>query len=54
MNFMSKTDENLKAAVAGESLARNRYSYFAEMAKNEGYRYIAKIFEEIADRKAHV
>ena len=43
---MSKTDENLKAAIANESLARNRYSYFAEMAKNEGYRYIAKIFEE--------
>ena len=38
---MSKTDENLKAAVAGESLARNRYSYFAEMANKEGYRYIA-------------
>ena len=32
---MTKTDENLKAAVAGESLARNRYSYFAEMAKKE-------------------
>ena len=41
MAFMSKTDENLKAAVAGESLARNRYSYFAEMANKEGYRYIA-------------
>ena len=38
---MSKTDENLKAAVAAESLARNRYSYFAEMAQKEGYRYIA-------------
>ena len=48
---MSKTDENLKAAVAGESLARNRYSYFAEMAKKEGYRYIAKIFEEIAENE---
>ena len=41
---MSKTEENLKAAVAGESLARNRYSYFAEMAKKEGYRYLAKIY----------
>jgi len=53
MVFMSKTDENLKAAVAGESLARNRYSYFAAMAKKEGYRYIAKIFEEIADNEKY-
>jgi len=53
MVFMSKTDENLKAAVAGESLARNRYSYFAEMAKKEGYRYIAKIFEEIAENEKY-
>ena len=45
---MSKTDENLKSAVAGESLARNRCSYFAKMAQKEGYRYNAKIFEEIA------
>ena len=50
---MSKTDENLKAAVADESLARNRYSYFAEMAKKEGYRYIAKIFEEIAENEKY-
>ena len=50
---MSKTDENLKAAVAGESLARNRYSYFAEMAKKEGYRYIAKIFEEIGENEKY-
>ena len=50
---MSKTDENLKAAVAGESLARNRYSYFAEMAQKEGYRYIAKIFEEIAENEKY-
>ena len=50
---MSKTDENLKAAVAAESLARNRYSYFAEMAKKEGYRYIAKIFEEIAENEKY-
>jgi rubrerythrin len=52
-DFMSKTDENLRAAVAGESLARNRYSYFAEMAKKEGYRYIAKIFEEIAENEKY-
>ena len=50
---MSKTDENLKAAIAGESLARNRYSYFADMARKEGYRYIAKIFEEIADNEKY-
>ena len=50
---MSKTDQNLKAAIAGESLARNRYSYFAEMARKEGYRYIAKIFEEIADNEKY-
>jgi rubrerythrin len=55
MDFMSKADENIRAAVAGESLARNRYSYFAQMAKKEGYRYIAKIFEEIAENeKYHV
>ncbi len=53
MVFMSKTDENLKAAVAGESLARNRYSYFALMAEKEGYRYIAKIFEEIAENEKY-
>jgi len=50
---MSKTDENLKAAVAAESLARNRYSYFAEMAEKEGYRYIAKIFDEIAENEKY-
>ena len=50
---MSKTDANLKAAVTGESLARNRYSYFADMAKKEGYRYIAKIFEEIAENEKY-
>lgn len=46
---MSKTENNLKEAFAGESLARNRYSYFAEMAKKDGYLYIAKILEEIAE-----
>ena len=50
---MSKTDENLKAAVAGESLDRDRYSYFAEMAQKEGYRYIGKIFEEIAENEKY-
>lgn len=50
---MSKTEQNLKEAFAGESLARNRYSYYAEMANRDGYRYIAKIFEEIAENEKY-
>ncbi|MBU0980332.1 MAG: rubrerythrin family protein [Nanoarchaeota archaeon] len=45
---MSKTEENLKAAFAGESQARNKYDYFAKAARKEGYIYIAKFFEETA------
>lgn len=45
---MSLTDENLKTAFAGESMARNKYDYFAKVARKEGYHYIAKIFEETA------
>jgi rubrerythrin len=45
---MSKTEENLKAAFAGESQARNKYTYFAKVARKQGYHYIAKIFEETA------
>jgi len=45
---MGKTEENLQAAFAGESQARNKYTYFAKVAKKEGYHYIAKIFEEAA------
>ncbi len=45
---MSKTEKNLLAAFAGESQARNKYTYFAKIAKKEGYHYIAKIFEETA------
>lgn len=48
---MSKTEENLKAAFAGESQARNMYTYFAKVAKKEGYHYIAKIFEETAENE---
>ncbi|UCD33859.1 MAG: rubrerythrin family protein [Desulfobacterales bacterium] len=48
---MSKTTENLQAAFAGESQARNKYTYFAQVAKKEGYHYIAKIFEETADNE---
>lgn len=45
---MSKTEENLKAAFAGESQARNKYTYFANVARKEGYHYLAKVFEEAA------
>jgi rubrerythrin len=45
---MSKTDDNLAAAFAGESQARNKYTYWAKVAQKEGYHYIAKIFEETA------
>jgi len=45
---MSKTEDNLMAAFAGESQARNKYTYYAEKAREEGYHYIAKIFEETA------
>ncbi|THB78298.1 MAG: rubrerythrin family protein [Desulfobulbaceae bacterium] len=48
---MSKTTENLNAAFAGESMARNKYTYFAKVAKKEGYHYIAKLFEETADNE---
>jgi rubrerythrin len=45
---MGKTEENLKAAFAGESQARNKYTYFAKVARNEGLHLIAEIFEETA------
>ncbi len=48
---MSKTQENIMAAFAGESQARNKYTYFAEVAHKEGYHYIAKIFEETAENE---
>ncbi len=48
---MSKTTKNLMAAFQGESEARNRYTFFAEIARNEGYHYIAKIFEETAENE---
>ncbi|MHC9538521.1 MAG: rubrerythrin [Vulcanimicrobiota bacterium] len=44
----SATEKNIKDAFAGESQARNKYTYFAEAARKEGYHYIAKIFEETA------
>ncbi len=48
---MSKTKENLAAGFAGESQARNKYTYFAQVARKEGYHYIAKIFEETAENE---
>jgi rubrerythrin len=45
---MGKTEENLKAAFAGESHARNKYTYFAKVARKEGLHCIAEIFEETA------
>jgi len=47
----SKTEKNLTAAFAGESQARNRYTYFASKAKKEGYEQIAAIFLETADNE---
>jgi rubrerythrin len=47
----SKTEQNLLKAFAGESQARNRYSYFAKQAKKEGYEQIAAIFEETAENE---
>ena len=44
----SRTEENLKAAFAGESQATNKYTYFASKAKKDGYVQIASIFEETA------
>ena len=47
----SKTEKNLMAAFAGESQARNRYTYFASKAKEEGYIQISLIFEETANQE---
>src|SRR5512137_404306 len=50
----SQTEKNLLAAFAGESQARNRYTFFASIAKKEGYEQIAGIFEETAaNEKEH-
>ena len=47
----SKTEQNLMTAFAGESQARNKYTYFASKAKKEGYEQIAAIFLETADNE---
>ena len=47
----SKTEQNLRDAFSGESEARNKYTYFASVAKKEGYQQIAAIFEETANNE---
>ena len=47
----TKTEKNLLAAFAGESQARNRYTYFASVAKKEGYEQISAIFLETAENE---
>ena len=50
----TKTEKNLQEAFAGESMARNKYSYWASKAKKDGYQQIAAIFEETAaNEKEH-
>ncbi len=47
----SKTEKNLQAAFAGESQARNKYTYYASKARKDGYVQIANLFEETADNE---
>ena len=47
----TKTEQNLLTAFAGESQARNKYTYYASKAKKEGYEQIAAIFTETADNE---
>jgi len=47
----SETEKNLMAAFAGESQARNRYTYYSGKARKEGFRQIAEIFEETANQE---
>lgn len=50
----TKTEKNLLEAFAGESMARNKYTYFASKARKDGYEQIARIFEETAgNEKEH-
>ena len=50
----TQTEKNLEAAFAGESMARNKYTYYASKAKKEGYEQIAAIFQETAlNEKEH-
>ena len=47
----TQTEKNLHAAFAGESQARNKYTYFAQKARKDGYEYVARIFEETANNE---
>ena len=47
----TRTEQNLRAAFSGESEARNKYTFFASVAKKEGYNHIAAIFEETANNE---
>lgn len=47
----TQTEKNLQTAFAGESQARNKYTYFASVAKKEGYEQIAAIFQKTADNE---
>ena len=47
----SKTEKNLRTAFSGESEARNKYTYFASVAKKEGYEHIAALFLKTADNE---
>jgi rubrerythrin len=47
----TRTEQNLKAAFAGESEARNKYTYFASVAKKEGYEQIAEVFLQTAEQE---
>lgn len=51
---MKETYANLLKAIAGESMARNKYTFFAKQARKEGHEWIARVFEETADNeRAH-
>lgn len=52
MELGEKTKKNLEEAFAGESQARNKYTYFAKVAQKQGFNYIAKIFLETADNES--
>ena len=47
----TQTEKNLETAFAGESQARNKYTYFASVAKKEGYEQIAALFQKTADNE---
>ena len=47
----TQTEKNLEAAFAGESQARNKYTYFASVAKKEGYEQIAELFLKTAENE---